>query len=283
MNDWAAPQRVFGPVGAAAIEAYARVASLRSFEDRKTPPAQGNRQVPGGKMTHEWYTLDELAKRLGRNRRGVEKLVNRGRLPGHKVGGEWRFNSVEITHWLEQQLRSFSDEQLAGVEESHRSTEVDADVPVTSLLRPETVQVPLPARTRRSVIKTLVEVAGRTWKVWEPAVVLEAVLDRESVLPTGFENGMAIPHPRNPLPDALGASVVAYGRTSAGIAFGAPRRALTDIFFLVLCRDARTHLQVLARLGRMMQFPDFTDRLRGAEDAGSTWALIREADEQIGE
>ena len=50
------------------------------------------------------------------------------------------------------------------------------------------------------------------------------------------------------MPNALGESVIAYGRTTTGIPFGGERGALTDIFFLVLCRDDRTHLQVLARL-----------------------------------
>ena len=233
-------------------------------------------------MPHEWYSLDELARQLGKDRRALEKLVNRGRLPGHKVSGEWRFNSVEITHWLEEQIRDFSEQELADVETSHQSEEVDTEVPVSSLLKPETVQVPLDARTKRSVLESLVEVAGRTWQIWEPAQVLSAVQERESVLATGFANGVAIPHPRNPLPDALGESLIAFGRTSSGIAFGAPRRVLSDLFFLVLCRDARTHLQVLARLGRMMQVADFVDHLREAPDGATAYDFILEADATIG-
>ena len=66
---------------------------------------------------------------------------------------------------------------------------------------------------------------------------------------TGFENGVAIPHPRNPMPDVLGQSVVAFGRTLSGIPFGVPKRQLSDLFFLVLCRDPRTHLRVSGPTG----------------------------------
>lgn len=99
---------------------------------------------------------------------------------------------------------------------------------------------------------------------------------------TGFESGVAIPHPRNPLPEAYGQSVIAFGRTFSGIPFGAPKRQLTDIFFLVLCRDSRTHLHVLSRLGRIIQLPGFLDELRSADDALTTYELVCSADETLG-
>jgi len=236
----------------------------------------------GNGMSHEWLTIEDLAKELGRDRREVEKLANRGRVPGRKVSGAWQFHPTEVRHWLETQMHAFSEEQLAQVEESQRSTEVDVDVPVGSLLSVETVQVPLEARTKRSVLECLVEVAGRTWQLWEPATVLKAVQERETVLSTGLAGGVAIPHPRNPLPDVLGQSLIAFGRTLSGIPFGAPQRGLSDLFFLVLCRDSRTHLKVLARLGRLLQTPDFLDELREVHESGRAYDLICTADERIG-
>lgn len=232
-------------------------------------------------MDHRTLSLDELARQLGRDRRELEKLVQRGRIPGRKVGEFWQFDSTEITQWLEQEIRGYSDQELQVVEEAQQSSEVGSDIPVTSLLRPECVQVPLEARTRRSVLESLVEVAGRSWQVWEPAAVLQAIIAREDVLSTGFENGIAIPHPRTPLPAALGESLIAFGRTFSGIPFGAPRRALTDLFFLVLCRDSRTHLLVLARLGRMLQQPGFLDALRAAPDSRAAYDVICAADRQL--
>jgi len=232
-------------------------------------------------MAHEFMTLDELARDLGRDRRELEKEVNRGRLPGHKVEGQWRFHSAEITQWLEMAMRDYSDEELLAVEESHPSAEIDTALPVTELLKLETAQVPLEARTKRSVLEAMMETAGRTWQVWEPATILQAVLEREKAFPTGYENGVAIPHPRTPQSDALGESLIAYGRTMAGIPFGAPKSQLTDIFFLVLCRDSRTHLLALARLGRLLQLPGFVDELREADDSQASYDLICDADASI--
>lgn len=232
-------------------------------------------------MSHETFTLDELARHLGRDRREIEKLVNRGRIPGRKVGGDWVFQQAEITQWLEREMREYSGPELAAVESQQQSVELDPDSPVGSVLSLETIEIPLQARTRRSVLESLVELAGQTWQIWEPAAVLKAVLEREEVMSTGFESGVAIPHPRNPLPDAIGQPVIAYGRTFSGIPFGAPRNVLTDVFILVLSRDSRTHLQLLARLGQMLQEPGFVEELRATDDPAETYRLICELDRKI--
>ena len=232
-------------------------------------------------MSREWFSLEELARQLGRDRREIEKLVQRGRIPGRKMAGEWQFHPTEITHWLEQEMREYTDRELAVLEQTHQSTEFTEPHPISALIKPETVQVPLDARTKRSVLESLVELAGRTWEVWQPAALLAAIQERETVLSTAFENGVAIPHPRNPLPEIMGQSIVAFGRVPSGIPFGGPQRSLTDMFFLVACRDSRTHLHVLARLGRMLQTPGFIDDLRAIEDSQSAYDFIVQADELI--
>ena len=74
---------------------------------------------------------------------------------------------------------------------------------------------------------------------------------------------------------------MAYGRTASGIPFGAPGGGLTDIFFLVCCRDDRTHLKVLARLSRLLLRPGFTDTLRSAETPSETWQVIASAEREL--
>ncbi|MCH2210017.1 MAG: PTS sugar transporter subunit IIA [Fuerstiella sp.] len=229
-------------------------------------------------MSYDSMNIEELMTQLGRERRVVERMASRGHIPGRRVAGEWRFNRMEITQWLETEIPSLDDQALARMEQTQQSAELDPRSPISQLIHPETVQVPLDAGTKPSTLQSLVEVAGRTWQILEPTAVLEAVKQREAVMSTGFENGVAIPHPRNPLPDALSDSVVAFGRTSSGIPFGAPGRALSDMFFLVLARDSQTHLQILARIGRLMQLPEFVPNLRAADTSIAAHTLICEAD-----
>ena len=72
-------------------------------------------------------------------------------------------------------------------------------------------------------------------------------------------------------------------RTTRGIPFGAPDGGLTDLFFLVACRDPRTHLKVLARIARLMLRPSFVDELRAAENSADLLQVIESAETDLGE
>ena len=232
-------------------------------------------------MDQEWLSVGDLARETGRDQRELERLTLRGRIPAHKRGNEWSYHSAEIRGWMEQELRGFSDAELASFEQSQSEASPVSETLLSTYLGPEQVQVPLEGRTKRSILEALVETAARTWKVWEPGVLLQAVIERESAMSTAFEKGVAIPHPRQPLPGSLEEAVVAFGRTTSPIPFGAADNSGTDLFFLVACRDTRTHLRLLARLGRLIQKPGFLDELRNAATSEQAFEILSTADQLI--
>jgi PTS system nitrogen regulatory IIA component len=227
-------------------------------------------------MSAETMDLAELADYLRRDARELHKLASRGHLPGRKVGGQWRFARAEINQWLEGQLPGYTDEQLSDLEKRG-----DPGPVLATFLAADSVAVPLPATTRASVLKELVLLAERSWSVYDPDALLEAVRQREDEASTALPSGVALPHPRRPMPGILGESVIAFGRTAAGIPFGEPGGGLTDLFFLVACRDDRTHLTVLARLTRLLQQPGFLDELRAAATAADAHAKLVAAERDL--
>jgi PTS system nitrogen regulatory IIA component len=225
-------------------------------------------------------TLEELAEYIRRDRREVSKLADRGQLPGRKVSGEWRFARAEIDHWLETQLPVYTEEQLHALE-TRDCQRAGEEMLVSALLGKQCVAVPLAATTRASVLRELVRLAELSQQVYDPASILQAIRQREERGTTALESGVALPHPRRPLPAAIGESVLAFGRTTSGIPFGAPRGGLTDMFFLVCCQDEKSHLRVLARLSRLLLRPGFVDALRAAETPEDTWATIESTERAL--
>lgn len=230
-------------------------------------------------MGSEMMDIDQLAIYLQRDLREVTKMASRGHIPGHKVSGQWRFARAEINHWIETQLHTYTEQELETLE-SHGG-EAEIEPLLTSLLSEACIAVPLPAGTRASVLKELVVLAEQSWQVYDPEAILDAIRAREEVASTALADGVAIPHPHRPLPGALGESIVAFGRTSKGIPFGAPDRGLTDLFFLVCCQNDRTHLRVLARLSRLIRRPGFLDALRSAETPGDARNVITDAETSL--
>jgi PTS system nitrogen regulatory IIA component len=231
-------------------------------------------------MGSDVMNLEQLATYLQRDVREVSRLASRGHLPGRKVGGQWRFARAEINQWIETQIPDYTDQELTALEKRGPDSE-DGEQLMSALLSEASMAVPMAASTRASALKELVTLAEQTWQVYDPVAILDAIRQREEIASTGLPSGVAIPHPRRPLPGALGESVMAYGRTTSGIPFGAPGGTLTDIFFLVCCRDDRTHLQVLARLSRLLLRPGFVDDLRAAETAADTWQLLSNVEREL--
>jgi PTS system nitrogen regulatory IIA component len=231
-------------------------------------------------MGSETMDLEQLAVYLQRDLREVSKMASRGYLPGRKVGGEWRFARAEINHWIETQLPAYTEQQLTALETRDAAGEDDEPV-LANLLAEACIGVPLAAATRPSVLKELVRLAEQSWQVYDSEAILEAIRQREEMASTALESGVAIPHPRRPLPAAVGESLVAFGRTTSGIPFGAPDGGLTDIYFLVCCRDERTHLRVLARLSRLLLRPGFVDDLRAAQTPAETLTVIEVAEREL--
>jgi PTS system nitrogen regulatory IIA component len=227
-------------------------------------------------MQGEVMDLEQVARYLRRDAREVARLAKRGHLPARKVAGEWRFSRAEVTHWVETQIYGYSEAELVNLEAASGTERAD---PIVGRLLPEAcVAVPLEARTKSAVLAALVAVAERSWHVYDPQAILSAIKQREEMASTALEMGVALPHPHRPLPGAVGETVIAYGRTLSGIAFGGPRGTLTDIFFLICSADHQTHLKVLARLSRLLLRPGLLPQLRQADTSAETFQILESAE-----
>ena len=123
---------------------------------------------------------------------------------------------------------------MEGVLERADRRENRESVSLYELLPVEAIALPLPCRTRGSVIQEMVKLAARTGLLWDAAKMTEAVRVREELHPTALDNGVALLHPRRPLASILAEPLLALGRTTQGIPFGGRGGALTDVFFLHL-------------------------------------------------
>jgi nitrogen PTS system EIIA component len=234
-------------------------------------------------MAQDDFDIDRLAAYLHMMPAAVVKLAERGKLPGRRVGGEWRFSAAEIHHWLEDRI-GLSDEEALIEMEGALDRVVDASaiatISIFDLLREEAIGLPLGARTRTSVIAKMAELAARTHLLWDTGKMAEAVKAREEMHSTALDNGVALLHPRRPMPTILAEAVLALGITPGGIPFGSTG-SLTDIFFLICSTSEHEHLRILARLSRLINDQDFLSALRAADNPAALHRLIQEREETI--
>jgi PTS system nitrogen regulatory IIA component len=217
-------------------------------------------------MPSEQMNEQQVAAYLHLDVREVAKLASRGQIPCRKVGGKFLFRKGEVDHWVETRMHGMDKDQLAGIERgvsAHHGFDDSAHL-VTPLIPPEGLAVPLTARSRDGVIRDLVGLADKAGLVYAKDDLIRNILQREELCSTAMVPGVALPHPRHALPHDIASSFVIVGLAPSAIPFGAQDGSLTRLFFLICCKDDRTHLHVLARLGRLLQERRDIDRLLSA-------------------
>lgn len=235
-------------------------------------------------MPYQNMSLEDFARHVGLDAREVRRLAERDKLPAQKVAGKWRFNRAQVTEWLQQEMLTLDlDETRLRAIEKAMSEAGTRDVNqhlVTAMISLQGIELNLPARTKSSVLLELVSLADRTGLLWDHPGLLTALQQRESLCSTGLPNGLAIPHPRQPMPYVSAEPFICFARVGRGIGYGSPYGGLTDLFFLICCHDDRHHLHVLARLVRMLE-NKFVEALRTVETPEAALALLIEREEVV--
>lgn len=51
-------------------------------------------------ITEKWISVDEIAEYLGVATITIYRWLEKGRIPAHRVGKQWRFKPSEVDEWV---------------------------------------------------------------------------------------------------------------------------------------------------------------------------------------
>lgn len=136
---------------------------------------------------------------------------------------------------------------------------------MTSLISTSLVDLALEAGDKDAATARLAELMQAQGRVTDLDVFLSDVRAREQQMPTGLEGGIGIPHARS---DAVTEPTVAFGRSTAGVDYGAADGPAHLVFLIAApAGGGDAHLKVLAALARRLVHASFKDALLQAGDA----------------
>ena len=142
----------------------------------------------------------------------------------------------------------------------------------SKLLKPEAVKVLTSASSKKRLMQDLGDLVQSAYEL-DPLIVVEALMERESLGPTGVGHGIALPHARlSGLTDVVGAFVL----LDKPIDFGSVDRQPVDIAFALFApEDAGVeHLKALALVSRTMRDTAICNKLRANQDASTLYAIL---------
>jgi excisionase family DNA binding protein len=228
-------------------------------------------------MQPEIMTLKEAAEYLRLSENTVSRMAQEGHIPAQKLARQWCFQRSSIASWMADRNAIPADEQQLPPE----ATGLPLPLTVANTIAPDRISVNLTAADKNSVLRELCALVLDPQEERLFETLFQALRAREDLCPTCVSEGVAIPHARNALVGLVDNPVLAYGRHNKGVDFGALDGKPVHHFFLLCAPNVRQHLQLLSRLARLVNNPDFRANLTAAQDPDHVIALIRDVEPRI--
>lgn len=146
---------------------------------------------------------------------------------------------------------------------------------LAKLLKPEAVKVLTSAASKKRLLHDVSDLFQNAYGLASDEV-LSALMERESLGPTGVGNGVALPHARiNETKEVIAAFVL----LEKPVEFEAVDRQPVDIAFALLAPgDAGVeHLKALALVSRTLRDPSICSKLRRNPDPQTLYTILSEA------
>ncbi|MEI7636254.1 MAG: PTS sugar transporter subunit IIA [Syntrophus sp. (in: bacteria)] len=149
---------------------------------------------------------------------------------------------------------------------------------IVEVLKKEFILEQLTSRTKRDVLQELADVILSERAGYHPEETVNILLEREKLGSTGIGDGIAIPHGKLNIIDAL---AISFGRSQRGIDFNAMDGKPAHLFFLLLAPEnaAGQHLKMLAKLSRMLKDATFRKNLLEATSREDLYRIIIDKDD----
>jgi fructose-specific phosphotransferase system IIA component len=153
-------------------------------------------------------------------------------------------------------------------------------MPLTDILHPDCVKVPLEAADKKSVIFELIDMLASGGYIEDTESLRDAVWQREQTRTTGIGHGLAIPHGKSDSCDKL---AMAVGKPAQPIDFDAIDKKPVYVVFLLVSPVDQTgpHIQALARISRLMTSEAFRTSVHDAGTSEALYELLANSPEEV--
>lgn len=142
------------------------------------------------------------------------------------------------------------------------------------LLHPEAIKVVAAASSKKRVLHDMAQLAGNCYDM-RAEVLLEALLEREKLGPTGVGNGVALPHARSM---DVGRVCGAFILLESPVDFGSVDKVPVDVIFGLFAPENAgvDHLKALAIVSRTLRDSSICAKLRANPDQQTLFTILTE-------
>ena len=139
----------------------------------------------------------------------------------------------------------------------------------------------LKGKTKKQVLEELVKHLASCKQEIDSDELLKVLIEREKLGSTGIGNGIALPHPRDPLSKPPASPVITTCFTENPVPFGAIDDLPVSVLFLLVSPTVKHHLHLLSRLSYCIRDRAFVDFLHSHPDDNALQAQVSEFEKRL--
>ncbi len=198
--------------------------------------------------------IKDVAELLRVSEVTIRRWLNDGKIPAYRINHQYRFSRIEIEKWmLDCKLKPETLLYPVGERQEEEPKQGQQQFGLYRAINKGGILTSVPGSTKEEVIRNSMKlIAGRL--NLDADVISELLLDRENLMPTALNQGVAVPHTRDFLLQSP-YDVVVIAFPEKAIEYGAlDGEPVNTLFFLFATSDKR-HLNLLAKIAHLSSQP----------------------------
>lgn len=229
--------------------------------------------------------IKDVAELLHVSEITIRRWLASGQIPAYKLNHQYRFSRLEIENWMMScKLKQEKGFSAFGEKEEEAGSSHKAGLQQFNLFRAINqgdVLCGVAGETKEEVIQNCARQISADLGL-DGDLVAELLLDRERLMPTALNHGIAVPHPREfILKDQKDRVVVVFPKKP--VDFGALDGLPVHTLFFLFSSEDKKHLHLLAKVAHLSSSEEALEFLRSKPSKETVLSYIKQWEAKIGD
>lgn len=223
--------------------------------------------------------IETVADALDLSVSKLARWIRQGKIPIQRSGADVDFSTTTLEKWAATHQLPFC---LDGGQTADKPLDDVPDAPdsLVAAMQRGRVCHGLTGTDAGAVLRSAVDCMDFLGGAMRGELV-ERLIERERLASTGIGNGIAIPHPRNPLSQPPERSVICTCFLDKPVDFNAIDDRPVSVFFVLISPTVGQHLHLLSRISYCIRDKTFVSFLHSQPNTGDLYLQIAAFEKQL--
>lgn len=220
-------------------------------------------------------TVEGVKELFNVSEKTIYRWIKSNGLPAYRINNQYRFNRTDLLVWASEHRVDVSPAILQSNEQTSSQSATVSDA-----LETGGIYYRVEGYDKVSVLGSVVELLRLPDRV-DRAMLLEILLAREEMGSTSIGEGLAIPHPRNPIVLNVTRPSITLCFLDKPIDFDAIDGQPVNTLFTMVSPTIHSHLHLLSRLMFCLRNPEFRKALTLQRSRQEIFDVTRQAESAL--